>query len=194
MLNVSKKLRILLKSILSLQMGKVNTDKGMLMWDGDEDLKIGDEVFVEGENEPIAAPDGEYVIEDGKTIIVAGGLVAEIRDDSAEVADETVEETVEESSEDVNLDENPNVEPADAPEAEEEEQEQDINDRISAIENRIEEFVAGLNQIINSIASLEQRLSEAEGKLAKVEEPAAEPIDDAPEVEEHKTRLSYLRK
>ena len=69
--------------------GNVSTDKGVLAWDGDEDLKAGDAVYIEdtdGNRE--TAPDGDYVTSDAKTIVVADGKVAEIRDPEAEVAPE----------------------------------------------------------------------------------------------------------
>ena len=75
------------------EFGRKGTDKGELIWEGEEDLKEGDEVFVEGEDGELApAPEGEYKTEDGKTIVVAEGKVAEIRDPEAEVAPEEVEE------------------------------------------------------------------------------------------------------
>ena len=67
--------------------GYIVTDKAIISWDGDEDLKAGDEVYIEGEDgsrEPIA--DGEYRTEDDKVIVVADGKVAEIRDEKAEVS------------------------------------------------------------------------------------------------------------
>ena len=187
-MKISEKLKIMLKSILSLQMGEVATDKANLIFDG-EDLKEGMDVFVMGEdNEPVPAEDGDYTTEDGKVIKVVEGKVAEIVDAEAEVAEEPVEETEvqEEANEEVAPAEEPAEEPADA----------SIEDRVAAIEERLAAFVDGLNQIINSLAAIEDRLAEVEGKLAKVEAPAADPVDDTPEVEEttHKTKLSYLRK
>lgn len=70
------------------EFGKVETDKGTLSWEGEEDLKEGDAVFIEGE----PAPDGEYRTEDGKVIVVVEGIVAEIKDAAAEVAPEPVDE------------------------------------------------------------------------------------------------------
>ena len=71
------------------QMASVATDKGTLEWNGEEDLKAGDEVFVtDEEGNRVAAPDGDYVTEDGKTIRVADGKVSEIVDDRAEVSEE----------------------------------------------------------------------------------------------------------
>ena len=66
------------------EFGKVETDKGTLSWEGEEDLKEGDAVFIEGN----PAPDGEYRTEDGKVIVVVEGIVAEIKDAAAEVAPE----------------------------------------------------------------------------------------------------------
>lgn len=69
--------------------GRIITDKYELVWEGEEDLKEGDEVFIrEAEEGLVPAPDGEYKTEDGKTIVVVDGRVAEIRDAEAEVAPE----------------------------------------------------------------------------------------------------------
>ncbi len=81
----------LAKAIVSL--GNITTDKGILSWDGEEDLKAGDSVFIEDtEGNREAASDGEYVTEDGKTIVVVDGKVSEIRDPKAEVAPAEPEE------------------------------------------------------------------------------------------------------
>ena len=70
----------------------INTDKGPIEWDGEEDLEAGREVFVLDEDgNRVPAPDGEYTTEDGKVIVVVEGRVAEIRDPEAEVAPEAPE-------------------------------------------------------------------------------------------------------
>lgn len=67
-------------------LGNVTTDKGILAWDGDEDLKAGYKIYAEdAEGNRTPAEDGDYRTEDGKTIVVVGGLVAEIKDPEAEV-------------------------------------------------------------------------------------------------------------
>ena len=69
------------------EFGSVATDNGTLQWEGDEDLKSGDNVFItdaDGNTEP--APDGDYKTEDGKTITVVDGKVASITDAAAQVA------------------------------------------------------------------------------------------------------------
>ena len=64
---------------VAVKHGRIATDKGELLWEGEEDLKAGDAVFVEGEEGLAPAPDGDVVVE---------GRVAEIRDPEAEVAPE----------------------------------------------------------------------------------------------------------
>lgn len=72
---------------LLARFGRVTTDKGVLQWDGDEDLKAGDRVYVDNEDgSRKEAEDGEYVTADNKTIVVVDGAVSEIRDPEAEVA------------------------------------------------------------------------------------------------------------
>ena len=74
-------------------MGNVTTDKGVLAWDGDEDLKAGDKVYIEDQDgNRTDAADGDYRTEDGKTIVVVEGVVAEIRDPESEVAPEPAPE------------------------------------------------------------------------------------------------------
>lgn len=202
-MKITNKLKVMLKSILSLKFGAIETDKGRLVWDGEEDLKEGDEVFVEGEGEETVKPadDGEYTTEDGKVITVVEGKVASIKDPEAEVAPEEVpvEENIEAKAE---VDETEIKAEAEeeipAPADEEEtpaEEEATEEDRLASLEEKVNAIVEGLNEIINSIASLEGRIAEVEGKLAKVEAPAADPVEEEiPVDEEKKTRLSYMRK
>ena len=197
-MKITERLKVVLKSILSLQMGEVNTDKGNLIWDGEDNLEAGMEVFVRDENDEIvAAPDGEYITEDGKTIVVAEGKVAEIRDAEAEVAPEEQLE-IDETSQEVNVEaaeEEETPAPADEPEAEPEE-EVSIEDRLAAAEEKIAAIVDAINGIVNGMAELEGRIAEVEGKVAKVEAPAADPIDEVniEEEKQTKSRLSYMRK
>lgn len=199
-MKIGKALKLALKSLLALKMGEVNTSNGRLVWDSEEDLKAGDEVFVfvDGEDEPKAAPDGEYVTEDGKTIVVVEGKVSEIKDPEAEVADEPeVEAEAEVTDEtEVKAEEQPIEEPAEEPieEPEEEPETKSDEERIADLEERVNAIVSGINELINAIARLEGRIEELEGKLAKVEAPAAEPIEETEVEEGKKTRLSYLRK
>lgn len=76
--------------LLDVNLGRVTTDKAIITWDSDEDLKSGD--FVRGIDEDgneYDLEDGDYVTDDGKTIVVEGNKVVEIRDKEAEVSNET---------------------------------------------------------------------------------------------------------
>lgn len=76
--------------------GDKTTDKGTIYWEGEDDLKAGDAVYVDGEDgERTAAPDGDYRTEDGKVITVENGIVVEIKDAEAEVAPREEEMTAE---------------------------------------------------------------------------------------------------
>lgn len=86
--NLLRKLRQMVAEFAS-----VTTDKGILAWDGDEDLKAGDRVWIEdADGERTEAADGDYTTADGKVIVVADGAVAEIRDAEAEVAPAAADE------------------------------------------------------------------------------------------------------
>lgn len=91
--NMTRKERLFRKlGRILASFGAVTTDRGILVWDGDEDLKAGDPVFIEDEDgNRAAAADGDYKTEDGKTIVVENGAVVEIRDPEAEVAPDTAE-------------------------------------------------------------------------------------------------------
>ena len=94
------------------EFANVTTDKGILAWDGDEDLKVGDAVYMEdAEGNRTPAEDGDYKTDVNKTIVVVDGKVAEINDpeidieptEEAEVAEETTEEPTEEVAEENGL-------------------------------------------------------------------------------------------
>lgn len=72
-----------------LKMGTITTDKGVLAWDGEEDLKEGDRVYLEDEEGNRSdVEDGQYKTTDGKVINVVDNVVASIEDAEAEVAPE----------------------------------------------------------------------------------------------------------
>lgn len=68
------------------EFANVTTDKGILAWDGDDDLKVGDAVFIEdADGNRTPAEDGDYKTDDNKTIVVADGKVSEIKDPETDV-------------------------------------------------------------------------------------------------------------
>ena len=99
---MSKINRLKLAKLL-LKFAEVETDKGLLTYEGE--LVVGNEVFIEKDGELIPAEDGEYVAVD-KTIVVKDGKIAEIVEVSKEdeqpvpIEGEDVEKPTEEVVED----------------------------------------------------------------------------------------------
>lgn len=157
--------------------GRVTTDKGIIEWPGEEDLKEGDSVEVVTEDDTReAAADGDYKTEDGKTIVVVDGKVAEIRDPEAEVAPE-------------------NEEAAEEPEPEAEPDYKALYEEALA---KIAELEAALEEVRNAgVEATQQAQAEAESLSAEVEslraqvtelkaQPAAKPAHE--EVKEQSFR------
>lgn len=166
-----KSLKMLLKSLLTT-LGVVNTDKGQLLWDGDEDLTAGKEVFIENEEDYIPAPDGDYTTADGKIIKVVEGKVAEIIDPSAEVdmneetpAEEVVNEELAEETV-----ENPTNEG-----------EETDTDAIVEIRKEINEAYAKMDEMAREIQELREtvaKLAEAPVEMSAIEMSKHNIIDD----------------
>lgn len=78
-----KSFKMFFRSLLT-KLGEVKTDKAVLTYDGDGELEVGMEVFVETEAEDtieyMHPEDGEYVMEDGRTIVIKDGFVEEIKE------------------------------------------------------------------------------------------------------------------
>ena len=140
------------------QFRSLTTDKGLLTWEGDKDLEVGDNVFVENEEgERTPATDGDYLLEDGVIVRVADGKVAEIIEPDAEADTDT-----EDNAEEVEAEEAPAEEPQATPE----------EDRLAALEER----VAALEEIIAQLREVNQSMS-AQIK-AIVEKPMALPAQE----------------
>ena len=135
----------------------VTTDKGLVAWDGDDDLKVGDEVFIENEDgNRAAAPDDTYILTDGTRVVVADGKVSEILEPEAEAEPEEIEAPVEAAEEEI-----PEVENPDTPGEE-------------TTPDAIEELRKEVNEAYRRIDTLEEAVRELRERLAKVEEtPAA---------------------
>ena len=94
---MSKINRLKLAKLL-LKFAEVETDKGLLTYEGE--LEVGNEVFIEKDGELIPAEDGEYVAGD-KTITVKDGKIAEIVEVEVEVEQPAPTEEVMIEGEDV---------------------------------------------------------------------------------------------
>ena len=146
------KLKEKIKALL-MQYAAVSTDKGNLIYNTDM-LEVGSEVFVEDENgENVPAADGEYMLEDGRTVEVEGGKVTEIKAKEEETPAEPEMKPAEEQMVDETT-ETP-AEPAAPAE----------NEKITALEERV--------------AALESQIADVIAKLAEIQTtPAAAPIED----------------
>lgn len=92
---VSKKYRLTLARLLKLYK-EVDTDKGILIAEA-ENLEVGTEIFIDGEEGLVPAPDDVYVDESNKiSYKVEGGTIVSIED----INDEVIEENTNTETED----------------------------------------------------------------------------------------------
>lgn len=168
-----------LRSLL-LEFGEVSTDKGVIVFDGDE-LEAGMEVKgIDEQGNEIQLEDGDYKTEDGKIIVIAEGKVVEIKDDEAEVAtDEPADEPQE------NAEDEPETEPENEPEPE-----TDDKDAL------IEELRARIAELEAQVSELQAENEELKAKID--EQPAAPSAEEAFEALEknpkEETKADKLRK
>lgn len=141
----------LAKAILKL--AEVQTDKATLIVEGE--LEVGKPVFVETEEGPVPAEDGEYVLEDETVIVIAEGVITEVRPVEA-----PVEENPEELEEEKPVEETPEEDP-----------------KVAELEARIKELEAEIETKDARIAELEGLVAEQEEKLKmSVEEPITKKV------------------
>ena len=144
------KIKEMLKSIL-VQLGEVNTDKGILTYDGA--LAVGVEVKNEDGSKPA---DGEYKLEDDKVIVVKDGLVDEIK----EVEVDVIEEMADEKPQEKPADEKPQEKPAD-----------EKPNEVEELKKLIDEHTSLLKELGDRLKTLEDLVKELN------ETPAVEPIE-----------------
>lgn len=147
-----------------VKMSSMTTDKGVLAWDGEDDLKQGDAVYIMDEaGEKVVAEDGEYATED-IVVVVAEGKVAEIKDKPAEGED-------------------PTPEPEENPEGEQMAEEEKQEDQTGSLEDRVAKIESILEQIMDYFGILRLQKDEVEKLRAEIETikktPAADPAHTA---------------
>lgn len=147
---------------------ELKTDKAILFWPTDEEIREGLEVYVLDENgEYAVAPDGEYVDEAENTIVVKEGRVESV----TPKAEETVEETVEAEEE------TPTVE---SPSGEEE----PVPDAIEELRKEVNELYEVIHQLIGKVSELESRIGESDERIEKMSKmSAAAPAEEEIETE-----------
>jgi hypothetical protein len=173
------KVKQILRSLL-VEMGEVSTDKGILVWNGEEELAVGEAVKgMDADGNEVDVEDGEYTTEDKKVIVVKEGKVAEIKEveEEAPVAEE--EKPTEEEPKPIEGEEKP-IEEEEKPTEEEDEKDlkiKELEDALAAKDAEIEELKAKIAELENEPAakSAEQTFAETvvkednspKGKMAK---------------------------
>lgn len=67
------------------QMAMAVLADGTEVYSPDAEFKVGSELFIkDGDGNPVPAPDGEHTTAEGKVIVVAGGVITEIKEPEAE--------------------------------------------------------------------------------------------------------------
>ena len=165
-ISLMSKLKEKIKALL-MQYAAVSTDKGNLIYNTDM-LEVGSEVFVEDENgENVPAADGEYMLEDGRTVEVEGGKVTEIKakeDEPAEPAAPAM------PAEEQMVDEMP-AEPETPVETPAE------NEKVTALEERVAALEAQLADVIAKLAEIQTTpaASPAEEEFDNIKKPKVDP-------------------
>lgn len=153
------------------EFANVTTDKGILVWDGDEDLKEGDAVFIEdADGNRTPAEDGDYTTDDNKVIVVVDGKVSEIKDAEAEVAPEAdpTDETEQTNVDETPAETTPEETPAETP-----------VDEIEELKKKIEELTAENDALKAENESLKAEIETLKGEKEELQKmSAAKPAHD----------------
>ena len=147
-----------------LNLGEISTNEGLLIYDG-ENLEVGKEVFVEGDEGLVPAKDGLYTY-NNEIIEVEGGVVKTISEKEVEQpTEEVVEEVVE------TVEEQPTEQPVETVETVETIE----GPTVDELQTIIDEQKA---MIENLKAEIENLKVENEELKKKLEEPAAQSAEE----------------
>jgi len=185
--NVIEKIKDVLNLNEEVKIEQAKLDNGTVI--EADSFESGVEVFIVTEDEKVALPIGEYVLEDGKILVVAEeGVISEIKD--AESEEETEEE----------------VEEVEAAEEEEESLGYATKEELAEVKDMIEEIKAMLEPKEDLSEDLGNLLTEELAKHERVElnevpvevqaelnEPSAEPIVSNPEVNKTISKFSVSK-
>ena len=150
-----------------LNLGEISTNEGLLIYDG-ENLEVGKEVFVEGDEGLVPAKDGLYTY-NNEIIEVEGGVVKTISEKEVDQpTEEVVEEVVEEPMEEQPTEEEQPVETVETVET----IEGPTVDELNEIINEQKSVIEGLKTEIEGLKK------ENEDLKKKLEEPAAQSAEE----------------
>jgi hypothetical protein len=183
--NVIEKIKDVLNLNEEVKLEQAKLDNGTVI--EADSFESGVEVFIVTEDEKVALPVGDYILEDGKILVVAEeGVISEIKDAEAEEVEE--------------------VEEVEAAEEEEESLGYATKEELAEVKDMIEEIKAMLEPKEDLSEDLGNLLTEELAKHEKVElnevpvevqaelnEPSAEPIVSNPEVNKAISKFSVSK-
>lgn len=172
---VERKYRLALAKLLKLYK-EISTKEAVLVAEADE-IEVGTEVFVEGEDGMTPAPDGEYTdTVENKIYVVAGGTITEIREKETTMetgsgnGEEGNTENMEENSgngEDANNS-------ADGTDTTAEGQDENKDNEMEALKEENEALKAKVAELEATVSDLEDQIAAYKAKEEETEAPAAE--------------------
>ena len=149
------KIRLQLAKLVA-SFSELKTSNGILYWATEEELTAGMEVYLIDENgEYVEAPDGEYVDEEDRTIIVAGGKVESIMVKEAEAPKE------EEAPTEVNVEIN-----AEEVEAPVETTEETVTEAIVEERKEVNELYSIVDALMKEMAAMKEEIASLREKIA----------------------------
>ena len=159
------------KEEVKVELAQAKLENGTIV--ESESFKAGDEIFIITDDEKVAMPVGEYVMEDGKLLVVEEeGIIADYRVVSDDVPQK--EDELEEKKEEMN----------------EEAAVYDWKGMEKRIKN-LEDAIADLKSKMGEKEDFEKVEQQVKQELS--ETPAAEPISHNPEMEDKKINLKYAQ-
>ena len=153
-----------------LSLSEVTTKEGVVLITDSDDLEVGLEVFVDGDEGLTPAPDGEYTV-DESIVVIEGGKITEIREKPIEQPEEPVEtpETIETPMQEEEKPEEKMEEPVETPIDNPEEP------TIEELKNLIEEQKTMIENLKSENETLKAEIEDLKKKL---EAPLAEPAEE----------------
>ena len=157
---------------VKVELAQAKLENGTLV--ESESFKAGDEIFIITDDEKVALPVGEYLMEDGKLLVVEEeGIIADYRvvsDDVPQKEDELAEEESVDDGKEAAVDDWAGME--------------------KRIKN-LEDAIADIKSKIGEKEDFEKVEKKVKQELS--ETPAAEPISHNPEMEDKKINLKYAQ-
>ena len=169
-----------LKKML-LSLSEVTTKEGVVLITDSDDLEVGLEVFVDGDEGLTPAPDGEYTV-DESIVVVEGGKIVEIKEKPIEQPVEPVVETPETIETPMQEEEKP-----------EEKMEEPMEPTIEELKNLIEEQKTMIENLKSENETLKAEIEDLKKKLeAPLAEPAEEQFKNTKPIEKE-TKIDFSK-